>query len=79
MDNARPGTAARTQVTAFAQSLAEHGLGEFGSYDDLGRWSTTRIESLWQAVADVYDLHFTPDEEFVAWNDRVRDPAEAEA
>ena len=47
-----PERIAASGVTAFADWLREHRDLDFGTYDEIWRWSTERIEDFWGAVWD---------------------------
>jgi acetoacetyl-CoA synthetase len=50
--------AERARLRAFEEWLRKKHGREFGSYDELWRWSTEDLPGFWQAIVDYFDVEF---------------------
>jgi acetoacetyl-CoA synthetase len=47
----------RPQIRLYQDWLRDHRGLQFGSYDELWRWSVSDLDSFWQSIWDYFDMH----------------------
>ncbi|HTW12036.1 MAG TPA: acetoacetate--CoA ligase [Solirubrobacteraceae bacterium] len=50
---------ARSNLTAYTDWLRETRGLQFGSYEELRRWSVTQLEEFWETIVERFDVRFT--------------------
>ncbi|MFI7589898.1 acetoacetate--CoA ligase [Spongisporangium articulatum] len=53
---AAPDAASTSRIGDYLAWLAREGIGEFGSYDELWRWSVSDLDAFWESIWRYFDL-----------------------